>query len=79
MGNTFKKNKETIEKKNSVIDILKDSKIENNSISSDSISKFVDELLNNKEVNMSYLPDGVEKQIYKNLLVYMLNIMKKTQ
>ena len=80
MGNAFKKNKEKediVEKKNSVIDILKEKKIENNSISSDSISKFVDELLNNKEVNMSYLPDGVEKEIYKNLLVYGLNIMKE--
>ena len=73
MGNALKKNKE----KNSVIDILKEKKTENNSISSDSISKFVDELLNNKEVNMSYVPDGVEKEIYKNLLVYGLNIMKE--
>ena len=80
MGNAFKKNKEKeeiIEKKNSVIDLLKESKIENNSISSDNISKFVDDLLNNREVNMSYLPDGIEKQIYKNLLVYALNIMKE--
>ena len=74
MGNALKKNKE---EKNSVIDILKEKKTENNSISSDSISKFVDELLNNKEVNMSYVPDGVEKEIYKNLLVYGLNIMKE--
>ena len=80
MGNAFRKNKEKediAEKKNSVVNILKDTKIENNSISSDNISKFVDELLDNKEVNMSYLPDGVEKQIYKNLLVYGLNIMKE--
>lgn len=80
MGNAFRKNKEKediAEKKNSVVSILKDTKIENNSISSDNISKFVDELLDNKEVNMSYLPDGVEKQIYKNLLVYGLNIMKE--
>lgn len=81
MGNSFKKNKEKeevlIEKKNSVIDILKDENIQNNSISSDNISKFVDDLLDNKEVNMSYLPDGIEKQIYKNLLVYGLNIMKE--
>lgn len=26
---------------------------------------------------MSYVPDGVEKEIYKNLLVYGLNIMKE--
>jgi hypothetical protein len=80
MGNAFKKNKEKediADKKNSVVNILKDTKIENNSISSDNISKFVDELLDNKEVNMSYLPDGVEKQVYKNLLVYGLNIMKE--
>uniref|UniRef100_A0A6C0E1I9 Uncharacterized protein n=1 Tax=viral metagenome TaxID=1070528 RepID=A0A6C0E1I9_9ZZZZ len=78
MGNAFRKNKEDIaEKKNSVVNILKDAKIENNSVSSDNIGKFVDELLDNKEVNMSYLPDGVEKQIYKNLLVYGLNIMKE--
>ena len=37
----------------------------------------IDDLLDNKEVNMSYLPDGVEKQIYKNLLVYGLNIVKE--
>jgi hypothetical protein len=80
MGNAFKKNKEKediADKKNSVVNILKDTKIENNSISSDNISKFVDELLDNKEVNMSYLPDGVEKQVYKNLLIYGLNIMKE--
>ena len=37
----------------------------------------LDELLDNKEVNMCYLPDGVEKELYKNLLVYGLNIMKE--
>jgi hypothetical protein len=79
MGNALKKNKnkEITEQKNSVIDILKEEKIQNNYISSDNISNFVDDLLDNKEVNMSYLPDGIEKQIYKNLLVYGLNIVKE--
>jgi hypothetical protein len=68
MGNIFRK-----EKKSS----LKKLKLEKDAISSEQIEKFVNEILNNKDVNISYLPDGAEKEIYKNLLVYILNITKE--
>ena len=69
MGNIFRKEK----KKSS----LKNLKFDKDSISTEQIEKFVNELLNNKDVNINYLPDGAEKEIYKNLLVYILNITKE--
>lgn len=68
MGNIFRKEKKSSSKK---------LKLERDSISAEQIEKFVNEILNNKDVNISYLPDGAEKEIYKNLLVYILNITKE--
>jgi hypothetical protein len=66
MGNIFRKEKKTSKKK-----------LEKESISSEQIEKFVNEILNNKDVNMEYIPDAAEKEIYKKILIYGLNIAKE--
>ena len=62
-------------------DILKNSieKIhsEDGDISHDKIDKFVEEMMLNKNINIGYLPDYVEKQIYKNIFSYMMNMFKE--
>ena len=62
-------------------DILKNSieKIhsEDGDISQDKIDKFVEEMMLNKNINIGYLPDYVEKQIYKNIFSYMMNMFKE--
>ena len=74
MGNMFSTDKETVELKREII-VLK-SIIENSncnkektiSISTEEISKFVEEeILKNKNVNIKYLPDVIERQIYRNM------------
>lgn len=81
MGNTLKKTKEkndkSIEKKKSLITLIKDIKVEDDSISSDVVDKIVENLLSKKDVNMSYVPDVVEKEIYKNLIIYFFGIFKE--
>ena len=67
MGNIFRKEKKTSKKL----------KLDKDSISSEQIEKFVNELLNNKDVNMDYIPDAAEKEIYKKILIYGLNITKE--
>ena len=39
------------------------------------INEFVDELLNDKNVNIKYLPDFVEKQIYRNVFNILINLL----
>ena len=46
-------------------------------ISKDNINKFVEELLKKQDINITYLPDSVEKQIYSNILVLVLNLIEK--
>ena len=62
-------------------DILKNSieKIhsEDGNISQDKIDKFVEEMMLNKNINIGYLPDYVEKQRYKNIFSYMMNMFKE--
>jgi len=45
-------------------------------LSEEQIEKFVMNLLNNKEINIGYLPDFVEKQIYKNVFNLLINILE---
>jgi len=62
MGNSKSKNKE-------------EPPLKKSTISSDKIDKFVDDfLLKNKDINIDYLPDYVEKQIYKNMFIYLMNM-----
>ena len=83
MGNTFKKNKEKNDnsidndKKKSLITLIKDIKVDNKNISSDAADKIVENLISKKDVNMSYVPDVIEKEIYKNLIIYFFGIFKE--
>ena len=44
-------------------------------ISSTLISEYVDEILKNENINIDYLPDSVEKAIYKNVLRLILHLI----
>lgn len=46
----------------------------NSRICEKSIEQFVETLLKNKDIN-SFLPDCIEKKIYKNLILKTLNII----
>jgi chromosome segregation ATPase len=46
-------------------------------ISSTLISQYVDEILRNENINIDYLPDSVEKAIYKNVLRLLLLLIDK--
>lgn len=41
------------------------------------VDKYVEELLNDESINIGYLPDGVEKAMYRNAITLMLNLFKK--
>jgi uncharacterized protein YpuA (DUF1002 family) len=49
-----------------------------NHISEDKIDEFIDSVLKDQNINIDYLPDTVEKQIYKNVLLLIFNMMDKT-
>lgn len=49
-----------------------------NEISPDSINIYIDELLRNQEVNIDFMPDYFEKQIYQNTFSLLLNIVNET-
>lgn len=42
-----------------------------------SIEKYVDELLANKDTNVSLIPDVVERRIYRNTLLFAVELMEK--
>ena len=42
------------------------------------IDELVDKILDDKNINCSFLPDVVEKQIYKNVLTIGLELLKQT-
>jgi len=44
-------------------------------LSQDRINGFVEELLNDKNVNIKYLPDFVEKQIYRNVFGILIGLL----
>jgi signal transduction histidine kinase len=39
------------------------------------IDEFVEEILKNKDINIGYLPDYVEKRIYKNVFTILINLL----
>ena len=47
-------------------------------ISKHKIDEFVEELLKNENVNIGYLPDFVERQIYKNIFGVLIGLMETT-
>jgi hypothetical protein len=44
-------------------------------ISAEAIKEYVDQLIENEAVNIKYLPDFVERQIYHNVFNMLLNIL----
>ena len=44
-------------------------------ISKQQINAFVDQLLNDQNVNIKYLPDFVEKQIYRNVFSILVGVI----
>lgn len=44
-------------------------------ISKEAIEKYVEKILENKDMNISYLPDFVEKKIYENVFSITLNLL----
>lgn len=53
-------------------------KVQLQELSQQKIDEFVEKLLNNKNVNIGYLPDFVERQIYKNVFSLLLGILDNT-
>lgn len=47
-------------------------------ISRERINEFVEKILNDSEMNISYIPDFVERQIYKNVFDLLLRLMEHT-
>lgn len=47
-------------------------------ISEEKISEYIDNMLSNDNVNIKILPDFAEKQIYKNMLNLIINMLNNT-
>jgi hypothetical protein len=70
--------KTDIIKKDKNIDVknIKNIKINNISkLSKDKIDEFIEELLKNENINLQYLPDSIEKKIYKNVFSMIFSIL----
>lgn len=48
------------------------------SISTDHIKLYVDEMLQNSDINIYGFPDAIEKQIYRNIFNMLLNVLDHT-
>ena len=53
-------------------------KVQLQELSQQKIDEFVEKLLSNQNVNIGYLPDFVERQIYKNVFSLLLGILDNT-
>ena len=73
MGNLKSKVKE---EKNLLINELKDVNIKDGK-TNNAVDKIVDDIMSSNEINITYLPDLVERQIYKNLIIYIFGIVEK--
>lgn len=71
INNSLHKNNENNETKTNEINKT----INMKDLSKKQISLFVDKILSNKNMNISYIPDFVEKQIYKNIFDLLLQLM----
>jgi hypothetical protein len=61
------------EYKSNIKNIKIDEKI--SKLSKEKINDFVEKLLNNKNINMSYIPDRIEKEMYKNIITMLFAIL----
>lgn len=50
--------------------------VEKIEISKKQIDIFVERLLNNKDINIKYLPDYVERQLYRNMFTILINLIQ---
>lgn len=41
------------------------------------IEKIVDEIMNNKSINLSMVPDIIERRVYRNLLIMLIGHIKE--
>ena len=62
---------------------MEENKIENKNemikqLSIHQISILVEEMLNDEDINISYLPDFVEKQIYTNVFQLIMSVVEKS-
>jgi len=73
MEEELKQLRETLTKQEEEIKMLKESRV-----SQESIKAFVETLLNDKNVNIKYFPDSVEKQIYRNVINIIMEVVKHT-
>jgi hypothetical protein len=44
-------------------------------VSTDALRVFIDEMLENQDLNIRYMPDFVEKQLYHNIFYLLLNLL----
>jgi GTPase involved in cell partitioning and DNA repair len=50
-------------------------KVKLSNLSEHKIDEFVEEILKNKDINIGYFPDYVEKRIYKNVFTILINLL----
>lgn len=68
---TSKPKKEVIQENNNI-----DSKIKE--LSKERINEFVEKILADTDMNIAYIPDFVERQIYRNVFCLLLDLLEKT-
>lgn len=56
--------------------LVNETEIDMSKLSTLQIEKFVDKMLQNEKLNISLLPDGVEKKIYKNIISMLMELAK---
>ena len=49
--------------------------IQNNEISMENIDKFIDELLKDESLNIKYIPDKGEREIYRNMFLLLFKLL----
>lgn len=50
----------------------------NQNVSEENIKKFIDELLKNEDINMKYLPDSAEKELYVKMFLLFMNVLSES-
>jgi hypothetical protein len=66
---------ENISMDNREIDLSNEQATKLNEISRKRINKFVEEILDDQNINIKYLPDFVERQIYRNVFNILINLL----
>ena len=61
--------------KNKIEENKKHNNIKINDISEEKINEYIDDILKNDNINVKYLPDSVEKAIYKNIFTIAIHLL----